>query len=182
VRQSWCVEQTENRKPFSFNTFTVPNLLNNLASGVHPLLRDVVSSLELLVWTFHRGSLRDGHTSTNGVKTISDATVIESVESCAAQLSQFFRMVQPVTIPADVIADRSGNAQLRETVVVEFCGREHAIFRSALPLEYNDDVRLKTHEGTDQMQARVVAVQYHEGVKAVAVRFQSGPCHWVTTT
>ena len=118
----------------------------------------------------------------NGVKTISDATVIEGIGSCTVQLSQFFRMVQPVTIPADVIADRLGNTQLRETVVVEFCGREHAIFRSALPLEYNDDVRLRAHQGADSMEARVVAVQYHEGVKAVAVRFQSGPCHWVTTT
>lgn len=118
----------------------------------------------------------------NGVKTISDATVIAGVASCTVQLSQFFRLVQPVAIPAEVIADRLGNTQLRETVVVEFCSREHAIFRSALPLEYNDDVRLRAHEGADPMEARVVAVQYHEGVKAVAVRFQSGPCHWVTTT
>ena len=125
---------------------------------------------------------RDGHTSINGVKTISDVTVIESDEGCAAQLSQFFRALQPVRIPVDVTASRSGNAQLRETAVVEFCGREHAIFRSALPLEYNDDVRLRAHESAGQLDARVVAVQYHEGVKAVAVRFQSGPCHWVTTT
>jgi len=125
---------------------------------------------------------KDGHTSINGVKTISDVTVIESNEGCAAQLSQFFRTLHPVRIPVDVTASRSGNAQLRETVVVEFCGREHAIFRSALPLEYNDDVRLRAHESAGQLDARVVAVQYHEGVKAVAVRFQSGPCHWVTTT
>src|SRR5437762_7109139 len=125
---------------------------------------------------------KDGHTSINGVKTISDVTVIESNEGCAAQLSQFFRTLHPVRIPVDVTASRSGNAQLRETVVVEFCGREHAIFRSALPLEYNDDVRLRAHESAGQLDGRIVAVQYHEGVKAVAVRFQSGPCHWVTTT
>ena len=125
---------------------------------------------------------RDGHTSINDVKTMSDVTVVESNEGCAVQLAQFFRTLQPVNIPVDVTASRSGNAQLRETVVVEFCGREHAIFRSALPLEYNDDVRLRAHESSGHLDARVVAVQYHEGVKAVAVRFQSGPCHWVTTT
>jgi len=125
---------------------------------------------------------RNGHASTSGVKTISDMTVIESDEGCAVQLSQFFRTLQPVRIPVDVTASRSGNAQLRETVVVEFCGREHAIFRSTLPVEYNDDVQLRAHESAGQLDARVVAVQYHEGVKAVAVRFQSGPCHWVTTT
>jgi hypothetical protein len=118
----------------------------------------------------------------NGVKTISDETVIESREGCAAQLSQFFRAVQPVSIPVQVTAHRSGYAQLRETVVVEFCGREHAIFRSSLPIEYNDDVRLRAHKSAGQLEARVVAVQYHEDVKAVAVRFQNGPCHWVTTT
>jgi len=125
---------------------------------------------------------RNGHASTSDVKTISDMTVIESDEGCAVQLSQFFRTLQPVHIPVDVTASRSGNAQLRETVVVEFCGREHAIFRSTLPVEYNDDVQLRAHESAGQLDARVVAVQYHEGVKAVAVRFQSGPCHWVTTT
>jgi len=125
---------------------------------------------------------RNGHASTNGVKSIGDMTVIESDEGCAVQLSQFFRTVQPVRILVDVTASRSGNAQLRETVVVEFCGREHAIFRSTLPVEYNDDVQLRAHESAGQLDARVVAVQYHEGVKAVAVRFQSGPCHWVTTT
>ena len=182
VRQRRRLAQTENRKPLFFNTFTAPNLFNNLASGVHSLLGDVVSSMEPARLEGPPRQACERHTSTNGVKTISDAAAIESVESCAAQLSQFFRMVQPVAIPADVIADRLGNTQLRETVVVEFCGREHAIFRSALPLEYNDDVRLRAHEGADQMEARVVAVQYHEGVKAVAVRFQSGPCYWVTTT
>jgi len=125
---------------------------------------------------------RKGYTSILGVKTISDVTVIESSEGCASELSQFFRALQPVRIPVDVTASRSGNAQLSETVVVEFCGREYAIFRSTLPLEYNDDVRLEAHESAGQLDARVVAVQYHEGVKAVAVRFQSGPCHWVTTT
>jgi hypothetical protein len=116
------------------------------------------------------------------VKTISDEPAIESSECCAVQLSRFFQAVQPVRIPVDVTALRSGISQLRETAMVEFCGREHAIFRSALPLEYNDDVRLQAHEGAEQLDARVVAVQYHEGVKAVAVRFESGPCHWVTTT
>jgi len=145
-------------------------------------VRDVVSTLESARLGSPSMHDRNGHASINGVKTISDVTVSESNEGCAARLSQFFRTLQPVRIPADVTASRSGNAQLRETVVVEFCGREHAIFRSALPLEYNDDVRLRAHESAGQLDARVVAVQYHEGVKAVAVRFQSGPCHWVTTT
>jgi hypothetical protein len=118
----------------------------------------------------------------SGVRKISEATVTESNESCAEQLSRFFRAVRPVRIPANLTAPRAGNMQLHESVVVEYCGAQHAIFRSALPLEYNDNVRLTAQKTAGQLDARVVAVQYHEGLKAVAVRFQSGPCHWVTTT
>jgi len=123
-----------------------------------------------------------GYESKNSVRASSEQTVVPSSEGCAEQLARFFRGVAPVRIPANVTATRAGNSQLQESVVVEFCGTEHAIFRSALPLEYNDDVRMSVPAMAGQMTARVVAMQYHEGLKAVAVRFQSGPCHWVTTT
>ncbi len=124
----------------------------------------------------------DGHRSTSSVRAISEETVSRSGEGCAEQLARFFRGIEPVEIPVNVSARRPGNAQLQESVVVEFCGRENAIFRSELPLEYNDDVRLVARGKAGQLNARVVAVQYHEGLKAVAVRFEGGPCPWVTTT
>jgi hypothetical protein len=124
----------------------------------------------------------DGYRSKNGVRTTSDEAVIRDSEGCAEQLARFFRTIAPVRIPVNVTAPRAGSSQLQENVVVEFCGQQHAIFRTALPLEYNDDVRLVAQEFAGQLGARVVAVQYHEGLKAVAVRFQSGPCHWMTTT
>jgi hypothetical protein len=116
------------------------------------------------------------------VRTISEEAVTRNGEGCAEQLARFFRAIEPVQIPVSVSAKRAGNTRLQESVVVEYCGREHAIFLSALPLEYNDDVWLTARGKAGQLNARVVAVQYHEGLKAVAVRFQSGPCHWVTTT
>ena len=118
----------------------------------------------------------------SSVRAITEETVSRNDEGCAEQLARFFRAIEPVRIPANVNATRPGNVQLHESVVVEFCGREHAIFRSTLPLEYNDDVRLTAPGSAGQLNARVVAVQYHEGLKAVAVRFESGPCPWVTTT
>jgi hypothetical protein len=116
------------------------------------------------------------------VKTISEEAATRNGESCAEQLARFFRAIKPVQIPANVSTKRAGNTRLQESVVVEYCGQEHAIFRSALPLEYNDDVWLTARGNAGQLNARVVAVQYHEGLKAVAVRFESGPCQWVTTT
>ena len=70
---------------------------------------------------------------------------------------------------------------MREATVIEFGGSEHAIFLSTLPLEFDERVRLvETREGR-QAEAIVVAVQYHDGRKAVAVKFLQGACDWVVT-
>jgi hypothetical protein len=69
---------------------------------------------------------------------------------------------------------------LREASVVEFVGTEHAIFISTLPLEFDDQVRLEASQDGRPAEGTVIAVQYHEGRKAVAVRFSQRPCDWVT--
>ena len=70
---------------------------------------------------------------------------------------------------------------MREATVIEFGGSEHAIFLSTLPLEFDDRVRLvETREGR-QAEAIVVAVQYHDGRKAVAVKFLQGAYNWMIT-
>jgi hypothetical protein len=75
---------------------------------------------------------------------------------------------------------RGGGSQLREATVLEFGAAEHAIFLSTLPLEFDDRVRMEAVELGHPAEATVVAVQYQEGRKAVAVRFLQGPCNWVT--
>ena len=67
-----------------------------------------------------------------------------------------------------------------EATVVELGGEEHAIFLSTLPLEFDDRVRLEAVRERRSADATVVAVQYHKGRKAVAVRFSEGRCDWVT--
>jgi len=49
-----------------------------------------------------------------------------------------------------------------------------------LPLEFDDRVRLERDQKGRAAEANVIAVQYHEGRKAVAVKFTQGPCDWVT--
>lgn len=63
--------------------------------------------------------------------------------------------------------------------MVEFAGLEHVIFISSLPWEFNDSVRLEGNRKCFSADATVVAVQYHDGRKAVAVKFLRGPCHWM---
>ena len=110
----------------------------------------------------------------------SGATLTASEQSCAEQLARFFPRASAVRVPVQVTSLRGGATRLREATVVEFGGTEHAIFVSTLPLEFDDLVRLENDRKGSAAEASVVAVQYHEGRKAVAVRFLRGPCDWVT--
>lgn len=114
------------------------------------------------------------------MKRSTEAGVLDEELTCAKQLARFFPLASSVRIPVQVTTLRSGTARLREAAIVEFCGREHAIFVSSLPLEFDDRVRLERDRRDGAQEASVVAVQYHEGRKAVAVRFLQGACDWVT--
>lgn len=83
-------------------------------------------------------------------------------------------------IPVQVTALRAGGTRLREATVLEFGGAEYAIFSTTLPLEFDDHVQLEKVRERRSAEATVVAVQYHEGSKAVAVRFSQGCRNWVT--
>jgi len=74
---------------------------------------------------------------------------------------------------------RGGAETICESVLVEFASVEKAIFQSMLPLEFNDTVQLAQANGNGKAQGTVIAVQYHEGQKAVAVQFVSGQSAWV---
>ncbi len=70
-------------------------------------------------------------------------------------------------------------ARLHEAVVAEYGSEEYAIFLSTLPLEFADRVRISGNGGGHSAEATVIALQYHEGRKAVAVRFVDGHCEWM---
>ena len=107
-------------------------------------------------------------------------TLPEVERSCAELLSKFFPRVAAARVPVQVTALRGGHTKLREATVVEFAAADIAIFVSTLPLEFDDRVRLERNPKSRPADATVIAVQYHEGRKAVAVRLTKGPCEWVT--
>jgi hypothetical protein len=104
----------------------------------------------------------------------------ENAQGCAEQLARFFPHAIAVRVPVQVTALRGGSMQLREATVLEFGAPDFAIFLSTLPLEFDDRVRLERDPKKRAADATVIAVQYHEGRKAVAVRFAQSPCEWVT--
>ena len=112
------------------------------------------------------------------MKRSSDTTL--TATECAEQLARFFPGAHRVQLPIQVTALRGGSARLWEATVAEFGGPEHAIFLSSLPLEFDDRVRIERDGKRGAQDAAVIAVQYHDGRKAVAVRFLQGPCAWVT--
>jgi hypothetical protein len=114
------------------------------------------------------------------VRRSNSSTLTANEQDCAEQLGRFFPQTKPVRVPVQVTALRAGETRLREATVVEFGGAQYAIFLSTLPLEFEDHVRLEAVQEGLSMEATVVAVQYHEGRKAVAVRFSQGRCDWVT--
>lgn len=109
-------------------------------------------------------------------------TVIDGPQNCAEQLSRFFPEVVALRVPVQVTAARAGKSQLHEATVLEYGGTEHAIFLSTLPLEFADRVHVAGRDNPGAVEASVVAVQYHDGRKTVAVRFLHGPCDWVKQT
>jgi hypothetical protein len=114
------------------------------------------------------------------VKRSNEVEVAANEEGCAERLARFFPRALAVRVPVQVTSLRGGGTRLRESTVVEFGGSEHAIFLSSLPLEFDDKVRIERDRKGSAAEATVIAVQYHEGRKAVAVRFLQGPCAWVT--
>jgi hypothetical protein len=114
------------------------------------------------------------------VKSSAGIAPSDQRQDCAEQLARFFPQATAAHIPVQVTALRGGRTKLREAATLEFGAADFAIFVSTLPLEFDDRVRLERDRPGRAIEATVIAVQYHEGRKAVAVKFTQGPCDWVT--
>jgi hypothetical protein len=108
-----------------------------------------------------------------------EMTLIADERGCAEQLARFFPTLLAVRIPVRVASLRSGQAKFQESTVVEYGAQEYAIFLSTLPLEFDERVRIFRDGGGRPAEASVIALQYQEGRKAIAVRFLDGPCNWM---
>jgi hypothetical protein len=101
---------------------------------------------------------------------------------CTKLLARFFPQLPQVGIPVQVISRRPGQVKSLEATRVEYGTREFAIFLTRLALEFHDRVQLVRDGGGRPAEAAVIALQYHDGRKAVAVRFIDGSCDWMMHT
>ncbi|MCI0348532.1 MAG: hypothetical protein L0Z53_03825 [Acidobacteriales bacterium] len=116
-------------------------------------------------------------------------------ESIVGRLAQFFPGAMAVRIPVCVTGsgvrsqgsgkkhknngNSDGRQELTENTVIEYGTAQEVLFASSLPLEFEDCVHLENADGSLRAEASVVAVQYHDGRMAVAVRFRSAIPNWI---
>jgi hypothetical protein len=105
--------------------------------------------------------------------------LVAEEQACTDKLAKFFPALPALRLMVRVQSMRPGYAKLQESTVVEFGTREYAIFMTTLPLEFDERVQLVRDGKGRPAEAAVIALQYQEGRKAVAVRFLDGSCDWM---
>ena len=100
-----------------------------------------------------------------------------------AGLARFFPEAAPVRISVQLArtlqAGDSTAASFSESTVIEFGTPREVLFACNTPLEFADVVRLRTSDGSLDIEASVVAVQYHPGQTVVAARFLKEVPNWI---
>jgi hypothetical protein len=150
-----------------------------LALGVQFPAWDIVSGFASHVYLRGEHGRAKDRVEVTGLNQAMALTTDE--QGCAEQLARFFPNLPGVRIPVRVAPLRAGSSPVRvqESAVVEYGSEEYAIFLSTLPLEFADRVRISGNGGGRSAEATVIALQYHDGRKAVAVRFAEGRCEWM---
>jgi hypothetical protein len=99
-------------------------------------------------------------------------------QSCVSKLANFFPDATPSRIAVRV--ERVGSAEpFSEHTIIEFGTKREALFACTHPLEFADRVHLRNSDGSLDVEASVVAVQYHNGQTAVAARFNREVTNWI---
>ncbi len=99
-------------------------------------------------------------------------------ETPTAKLAKFFADATPVRVPVRLTRLVEG-VELSEDTTIEFGTPREALFASKLPLEFADRLRLQNSNGSLDVEACVVAVQYNAGKTAVAARFNHEVKNWI---
>ncbi|HUC28178.1 MAG TPA: hypothetical protein VMR80_01290 [Candidatus Acidoferrum sp.] len=103
--------------------------------------------------------------------------------SAVAGLARFFPEAAPLRLPIQlarvVEGSESASAHFTESTVVEFGTTREVLFACNTPLEFADVLRLRNADGSLDVEASVVAVQYNPGNTVVAARFRSDVPNWI---
>ena len=114
--------------------------------------------------------------ATATARTAQDATTV-------AALARFFPEASPVRVPVRLARIMPGSdpaaARFSESVIIEFGTSREILFACSTPLEFGDDLRLQNSDRSFDVDACVVALQYHPGKTVVAARFRGEVPNWI---
>jgi hypothetical protein len=103
--------------------------------------------------------------------------------STVGGLARFFPDASPVRMRfqlARIIAGSAPSAApFSESIVIEFGTPCEVLFECNTALEFGDDLRLRNSDGSFDVTAFVVAVQYHPDKTVVAARFRGEVPNWI---
>ena len=102
------------------------------------------------------------------------------------RLAKFFPHATPVRIPVKLSrtgykpgSNGGSQPQQQEETIIEFGTPSEVLFAIDQPLEFADRVKLESKDVSLQIEASVVAVQYHPNRTVVAVRFSNAVPNWI---
>ena len=99
-------------------------------------------------------------------------------ESSTSKLAKFFPEATPVRIPVR-LSHSAGITDQHEETVIEFGTSTEVLFAASMALEFADKVRVRNSDGSLDVEACVVALQYSQGRTAVAARFTQQVSNWI---
>jgi hypothetical protein len=96
-------------------------------------------------------------------------------------LARFFPDATPVRMPVQMarVLDANEAGDFTESTVLEFGTAREVLFACNTPLEFADELRLRTSDGSLDVRVSVVAVQYQPGQTLVAARFLGEVPNWI---
>lgn len=112
-------------------------------------------------------------------KAVSNGPKLTETAECVSQLVKFFPGAVPVGIPVLICKGGSNDGRSDEQTMIDFGTAEEVLFVSALPLDFEDIVRLRTADGTLDITAKIVAMRFHDDQMAIAARLMEGVANWI---
>lgn len=98
-----------------------------------------------------------------------------------AALARFFPDATAMRMPVQFvrILEAEQPTNFSESTVLEFGTSREVLFACKTPLEFADELRIRNSDGSLDVEASVVAVQYHPGTTLVAARFRGDVPNWI---
>jgi hypothetical protein len=112
-------------------------------------------------------------------KAVSESQEAIEPAECVEALARFFPGAMQVRIPVRVSKGRSGKSASAEQTIIEFGTAEEVLFVSALPLDFEDIVRLRNADGSLDITAKIVAMHLYHDKMAIAAKFLEDVPNWI---